>query len=161
MINKGADQPAHPRSLISAFVFPSLGNIISRHAWSKISNFLLVSVAEQAGLSLALSGTPKTGFVTMRLLYEHLTMPGSLYPTGNARFVISNRKCQVRYIQPEMPGSLYPTGNARLVISNRKCQVRYIQPEMPGSLYQTRRKNSSVYKRFMDLTLCDLYHSSS
>ena len=49
--NKGADQPAHPHSLISAFVFLSFERIISR-----------VSVAEETGLSLALSKTPKTGF---------------------------------------------------------------------------------------------------
>ena len=84
MNSKGADQPAHPRSLINAFVIPSLGNIISILAWSEISNFLLVSVAEQAGLNLSLSGTSKTGFVTTRLLYEHLI--------NHARFVISNQK---------------------------------------------------------------------
>ena len=33
---------------------------------SKISNFLLVSVAEETGFSLALSETPKTGFVTLQ-----------------------------------------------------------------------------------------------
>ena len=49
--NKGADQPAHPHSLISAFVFLSFESIISR-----------VSVAEETGLSIALSKTPKTGF---------------------------------------------------------------------------------------------------
>ena len=47
--NKGADQPAHPHSLISAFVFHSFESIISRH-----------SVAKETGLSLALSKTPKT-----------------------------------------------------------------------------------------------------
>ena len=50
--NKGADQPAHPRSLISAFVFRSLESIISK-----------LSVAKETGLSLALSKTPKTGFL--------------------------------------------------------------------------------------------------
>ena len=84
MNNKGADKPAHPCSLISAFVIHSLEDIISRLAWSEISNFLLVSVAEQAGLNLSLSGTPKTGFVTTGPLYEHLI--------NHARFVISNWK---------------------------------------------------------------------
>ena len=37
--NKGADQPAHPRSLISDFVIPVLENIISRLATSEISIF--------------------------------------------------------------------------------------------------------------------------
>ena len=37
--NTGADQPAHPRSLISAFVFRLLESIVSRLATSKISIF--------------------------------------------------------------------------------------------------------------------------
>ena len=37
--NKCADQPAHPRSLISAFVIRLLESIISRLATSKISIF--------------------------------------------------------------------------------------------------------------------------
>ena len=37
--NKGADQPAHPRSLISAFVIPLLESTISRLAMSEISIF--------------------------------------------------------------------------------------------------------------------------
>ena len=41
--NKGADQPAHPHGLISAFVFRSFESIISR-----------LSVAMETGLSLAL-----------------------------------------------------------------------------------------------------------
>ena len=41
--NKGVDQPAHPHSLISAFVFRSFESIISR-----------LSVALETGLSLAL-----------------------------------------------------------------------------------------------------------
>ena len=45
--NKGADQPAHTRSLISAFVF---AHFISR-----------LSVAKETGLSLALSKTSETG----------------------------------------------------------------------------------------------------
>ena len=40
-----ADQPAHPRSLISAFVIHSLQSIISRLATSQILSFYLVSVA--------------------------------------------------------------------------------------------------------------------
>ena len=53
--NKGADQPAHPRSLISAFVV----RLISI---SDISSLCLASVAVQTGLSLPWSQTPKTGF---------------------------------------------------------------------------------------------------
>ena len=48
--NNGTDQPAHPHSLISAFVLRSFESIISK-----------LSVAKETGLSLALSKTPKTG----------------------------------------------------------------------------------------------------
>ena len=67
--NKGAVQPAHPRSLISAFVIRCLESIISRLATSVISIYLLVSVAWQAGLNLTLSETPKTDFVSSRPNY--------------------------------------------------------------------------------------------
>ena len=48
--NKGADQPAHLRRLISAFVIHLLESII----------------AEQVGLGMTWSETPKTGFVALR-----------------------------------------------------------------------------------------------
>ena len=53
--NTGADQPAHTRSLIIAFVIRLLESIISRLASSEISTFWLVSIAEETGLKLALS----------------------------------------------------------------------------------------------------------
>ena len=61
--NKGADQPAHTRSLISTFVIRYLESIISRLASSEISTFSLVFVAEETGLNLTFSETPKTGFL--------------------------------------------------------------------------------------------------
>ena len=67
--NTGADQPAHLRSLISTFVIHFLESIISKLAISEISIFHLVPVAEQSGLSLALSETPKTGFLTTRPIF--------------------------------------------------------------------------------------------
>ena len=66
--NKGTDQPAHPHSLISIFIFPLFKIIIYRLATSIFHFFWLVSVAEQAGLNLTLSETPKTGFVAARPL---------------------------------------------------------------------------------------------
>ena len=51
--NKGADQPAHPRSLISAFVVRCLDSVVSLVSVTKISSLMLASVAEQASLSLA------------------------------------------------------------------------------------------------------------
>ena len=59
--NKGADQPAHPRSLISAFVIRCLASIVPILAKSKISRLQLASVAEQAGLSY-LVANPKNTF---------------------------------------------------------------------------------------------------
>ena len=53
--NKGADQPAHPRSLISAFVVRCLNSIISLDSIAEISRLLLASVAAQAGLHMAWS----------------------------------------------------------------------------------------------------------
>ena len=64
--NTGANQPAHPRSLICAFVISVLESTIPNLATSKISLFYLVSVAEETGLNLTLSETPKTGFVATR-----------------------------------------------------------------------------------------------
>ena len=61
--NKDADQPAHPRSLISVFVLRFLDNIIPIVATPKISRLLLAYVAEQVVLSLSLSQTPTTGFL--------------------------------------------------------------------------------------------------
>ena len=53
--NKDADQPAHPCSLISVFVFRSLDSIWPVVSISEISSLLLVSVSEQAGLSQVFS----------------------------------------------------------------------------------------------------------
>ena len=65
--NKGADQPAYLRSLISTFVIRCLDSIISVVAICKISRLLLVSKAEQASLGLTWSQTLKTGFLVTRL----------------------------------------------------------------------------------------------
>ena len=61
--NKGADQPAHLRSLISAFVVHCLDSIMPLLAMAEISRLKLVSIAEQAGWSFTLSSIPKTGFL--------------------------------------------------------------------------------------------------
>ena len=66
--NKGADQPAHLRSLISTFVVRCLDNIISLVSIFAISCLWLASVAEQTGLSLTWSKTSKTGFLRMWLI---------------------------------------------------------------------------------------------
>ena len=60
--NKGADQPAHPCSLISTFVVRCLYGIIPQFAIAAISKLRLVSVAEHAGLSLTWSQTIEDRF---------------------------------------------------------------------------------------------------
>ena len=60
--NKGADQPAHPRSLISAFVVRCLDNVMSLVSVTKILSVMLASVAQQASLSLTWSETPEDTF---------------------------------------------------------------------------------------------------
>ena len=72
MNNKGADQPAHPHSLISTFVVQCLDSMMPLVSISKISSLQLVSVAEQAGLSLTWWETSKTGFLATRLISIHL-----------------------------------------------------------------------------------------
>ena len=61
--NKGADQSAHPRSLIGAFVVRCQDGIIPLVSIAEISSLYLASVAAQAGLCLTPSQTPKTGFL--------------------------------------------------------------------------------------------------
>ena len=70
--NTGADQPAHTRSLISAFVVLSYltENLMFRLSTSEISLFLLVTVAEQTNLNNTLLETQKTGFVATRPIYS-------------------------------------------------------------------------------------------
>ena len=60
--NKGADQPAHPRSLISAFVVRCLDSVMSLVSVTKISSLMLASIAEQARLSLTWSESPEDTF---------------------------------------------------------------------------------------------------
>ena len=72
--NKGADQPAHPRSLIRAFVVRCLDSVISLDSIAKISRLLLDSVAVQAGLCLAWSETPKDMFYRVMVQLKKVEM---------------------------------------------------------------------------------------
>ena len=67
--NKGADQPVHLRSLVSAFVIRCLDSIIPLVSKSKISSLSLASVAAQTGLCLTWTEIPKTGFLMTSLYY--------------------------------------------------------------------------------------------
>ena len=72
VINKGADQPAHPHILISAFFIRK--SIVVKLAPCKISIFKLVSVAEQAGLNTIRSEQKKKVF-SLRLFDLILYIP--------------------------------------------------------------------------------------
>ena len=61
--NKGANQPAHPCSLISTFVVRCLDSMICILAISEVSRSYLASVAEQAGLNPACSKIPEDTFL--------------------------------------------------------------------------------------------------
>ena len=69
--NKGADQPAHPRSLISAFVVRCLDSTMPLVSISEISSLYLASVTAQAGLCLTWSQTSKASFLVTRLNYSN------------------------------------------------------------------------------------------
>ena len=59
---QAGDQPSHLRSLIRTFIIHLLEIIISEFSTNRNSSFLLVIVAEQAGLSLTWLENPKTIF---------------------------------------------------------------------------------------------------
>ena len=73
--NEGADQPTHPRSLISAFVVSLLDSVMSLVPGIKISSLMLASVAEQASLSLTWSESPEDTFLMTRLNYNQSNLP--------------------------------------------------------------------------------------
>ena len=74
--NNVTDQSAHPRSLISASAVRFLESILATIHSCKTSRLLLVSVAEQASISLTWAQTPKTVFPASR-------PKCSQYQTGN------------------------------------------------------------------------------
>ena len=72
--NKGADQPAHPHSLISTFVVGCLDSIITLVSKFEISSLYLATVAAQAGLCLTWTQTPMTGFLMTKLIYNEVNL---------------------------------------------------------------------------------------
>ena len=60
--SKGADQSAHPRSLISTFVVRCLNSMICILAISKVLRSHLTFVAEQAGLNVTCLKIPEGTF---------------------------------------------------------------------------------------------------
>ena len=82
--NKGADQTALLRSLISAFVVRCLDSIISLDSIAKISRLQLASVTVQAGLCLAWSKTPEDTFCHVVDINIFAYSSGSIQTSGIA-----------------------------------------------------------------------------
>ena len=91
--NKCADQPAHPRSLISAFVVRCLDSIILLVSISEIRSLYLASVAAQAGLSIPTRENPKTGFLMAGLNYSKtaIELNDRSYETASAQRILPLR----------------------------------------------------------------------
>ena len=81
----------------ATLLFRVLESAISKLATSEISFFYLVSVAEQAGLNLTLSETPKTGFVATRPIWDSCYDKGS-----NHIYFIIFFKCAFMVIQAKL-----------------------------------------------------------
>ena len=60
--NKGTEQPAHPRSLISPFVIRFLVSVMSKLVTSEFSRFQLVSVAEETEFESPFVRNPEDRF---------------------------------------------------------------------------------------------------
>ena len=88
--NTGADQPVHPRNLISAFVIRLLESIIYKLTTGEIAIFYLVSVAEESGLKLALSKTLKAGFLEMGPNYYNSTKCVLINDGKYYRYTVTN-----------------------------------------------------------------------
>ena len=82
--NKGADQPAHTRSLISAFVVHCLDSVMYLASVTKIQSLCIASLAAQAGLSLIWTEIPKTGFLVTRLMYLNWTRNKAYEPRATS-----------------------------------------------------------------------------
>ena len=91
--NKGADQPAHPRNLISAFCFRCLHSIISVVAIFASSCLFLVSVAEQFESNLVANSEDRfsrdVAKMTSNYIGKCLSGNETLIPEGLLLIVLS------------------------------------------------------------------------
>ena len=99
--NKGPDQPAHPRSLISNFVVCFFRGIIPRLALcEKISIFYLACLAEWTGLRLAFVGNPEDRFSRVVACVACSTALGQIFQVQQIIILKTNimRRLFIRYI---------------------------------------------------------------
>ena len=68
---KSAGQPLHPHIQIITFVIHLFASTVSSLITNEISLFLLVAVAEEIGVCLALSKTPKTCFLVSMPIHDY------------------------------------------------------------------------------------------
>ena len=94
--NKGADQPAHTRILISAFVVHCLDSVMYLVSVTKIPSLCLASLAAQAGLRLIWLEIPKTGFLVTRLMYLNWTRNNAYEPRHEKTCFSHTRTTKVR-----------------------------------------------------------------
>ena len=99
--NKGADQPAHPRSLISAFVIHYLENTVVKLAPCKIPFLWLVSVAEETVL-IRLCWKPQDRFSPIEAHIVHLycleARGATIYRyTGKPRFTLNKYRIAIHF----------------------------------------------------------------
>ena len=108
--NKGADQPTHPRSLISTFVVCFLDSMICILAISKVLRFYLASVAAQPGLNLTWWKIPEDTFsrdvARLYVYYDVLVLCSSCWDL----VYISSAECYYRVLFFEKKWVLYTIG---------------------------------------------------
>ena len=99
--NKGLDQPAHPRSLISNFVVCFFRRIIPRLAsCEKISIFYLACLGEETGLRLTFVGNPEDRFSRVVACVACSTALGQIFQVQQIIILktIIMRRLFIRYI---------------------------------------------------------------
>ena len=121
--NKGADQPAHARSLINAFIIRCQDRMILLVCISEISRFSLVSVAEQISLCLVWSETPEDTFchdvrkevttTTKKIAKQHLDRVKRIWYLSPMRAAKVQASPRIRAVSPEPPLLAHTSSESR------------------------------------------------
>ena len=143
--NKCADQPAHPRSLISAFVIRCLDSLMSLVSVTKISSLMLASVAEQASLSLTWSETPEDTFshdeAQMKRLFSE-----NLIGRLRSLCVLSQPACLIRTQIHHQVGFVSPLRQTKIGVFDCKPTDPFLPhldcicPKISKNIYKAIRK---------------------
>ena len=95
--NKGADQPAHPRSLISTFVVRYLDSVMFQVSVTKISSLMLASIAEQASFDLVGNSQRRGSLIITKGSWEYL-LPNHFWKYD---FIFSRPDLHMKVIKSE------------------------------------------------------------